>query len=171
MYFFFALSGVLDLLTMKGLAPEGTDYLGMVIALLVEGALFKFHLFGRDELDVLIHVLLLYAIGFSALVVALEAAFRSVSRPVYEFVLLSLGLGKRSTFVHLFLGRIICVSRHCLRQDTSRSQCWSSIQSMLTSGVSVCVCDFFHIFTVATVYVCVCARARAPKCATALVKR
>ena len=80
MYFFFALSGVLDLLTMRGLAPEGTDYMGMVIALLVEGALFKFHLFGRDELDVLIHVLLLYVIGFSALVITLEAAFRSVGR-------------------------------------------------------------------------------------------
>ncbi|KAK7108713.1 hypothetical protein V1264_016397 [Littorina saxatilis] len=79
MYFFFALSGVFDLLAMKGLAPEGTDYMGVAIALLVEGVLFKFHLFGRNELDVLIHTLLLYVIAFSALVVMLEAAYRKTA--------------------------------------------------------------------------------------------
>ncbi|KAL8560173.1 hypothetical protein ACOMHN_021668 [Nucella lapillus] len=76
MYFFFALSGVLDLLTLKQLAPQGTDYVGIIIALLVEGGLFKFHLFGRDALDVLIHTLLLYVIWLSVVVVALEAGFR-----------------------------------------------------------------------------------------------
>ncbi|XP_076445675.1 transmembrane protein 45B-like [Babylonia areolata] len=79
MYFFFALSGVLDLLTMKGWAPAGTDYVGVVIALLVEGALFKFHLYGRDELDVLIHTLLLYVIWLSVIVLALEAAYRNTA--------------------------------------------------------------------------------------------
>ncbi|KAK7503020.1 hypothetical protein BaRGS_00005646 [Batillaria attramentaria] len=72
MYSFFLLSGVLDILTSRGLAPEGSDYFGVVIALLVEGALFKFHLFGRDTLDILIHTLLLYVIAFSAVVVVLE---------------------------------------------------------------------------------------------------
>nr|KAG5711040.1 hypothetical protein BaRGS_013774 [Batillaria attramentaria] len=72
MYSFFLLSGVLDILTSRGLAPEGSDYFGLVIALLMEGMLFKFHLFGRDKLDILIHTLLLHVIALSAVVVVLE---------------------------------------------------------------------------------------------------
>lgn len=77
MYFFFLLTGVLDILTAKGLAPPGSDYMGVVLALLIEGALFKFHLFGRSDLDVLVHVLLLYVIGFSAILICVEAAYRT----------------------------------------------------------------------------------------------
>ncbi|XP_076466397.1 transmembrane protein 45B-like [Babylonia areolata] len=77
MYFFFGLTGVFDVLVLKDLAPRGSDYAAVGVALMVEGALFKFHLFGRDELDVLLHTLLLYVIGFSVLVLVVEAAFRN----------------------------------------------------------------------------------------------
>lgn len=77
MYFFFLLTGVFDILTAKGFAPLGSDYIAVVLALLIEGALFKFHLYGREQLDVTIHTLLLYVIGFSALVLAIEAAYRA----------------------------------------------------------------------------------------------
>lgn len=83
MYFFFLLSGILDILTLKRIAPYGTDYAGIVVALLVEWSLFKFHLYGRTELDVLLHELLLYVLGLSAVVVALEGAFRRA--PILAF--------------------------------------------------------------------------------------
>lgn len=79
MYSFFLISGVLDILTLRGLAPPGADYFGVVIALLVEGALFKFHLFERTELDILLHTLLLYVIAFSVIVVILEHFNRSMA--------------------------------------------------------------------------------------------
>jgi hypothetical protein len=50
--------------------------MGVAVALLIEGAMFKFHLYGRDQLDVLLHVLLLYVIGFSVICICVEAAIR-----------------------------------------------------------------------------------------------
>lgn len=76
MYFFYLLTGVFDILVYKDVAPAGADYASIIVALLVEGALFKFHLFGRSSLDILLHTLLLYVIGISILVVAAEAAYR-----------------------------------------------------------------------------------------------
>ncbi|KAL8592793.1 hypothetical protein ACOMHN_045947 [Nucella lapillus] len=76
MYFFYALGGVVELLTLKDLAPVGSDYVSAMVALLVEAALFKFHVYGRDALDVLLHTLLVYVIVLAVVVVGLEAAYR-----------------------------------------------------------------------------------------------
>ncbi len=66
MYFFFSLAGLLGLLapTLRRLVPnmEQFRYLSLALAYTVEALLFKFHLFGRDNLDIMVHTLLLYAV-------------------------------------------------------------------------------------------------------------
>ena len=78
MFFFFGLSGVTDILVHYKLPlPKGIDYVMMSLAFIIEGLLFKFHLHGRTELDVLIHTLLLYSIYANALFCLLEMRYRS----------------------------------------------------------------------------------------------
>ncbi len=66
MYFFFSLAGLIGLIapTLKTLVPnmDPFRYLSLALAYTAEALLFKFHLFGRDDLDIMVHTLLLYAI-------------------------------------------------------------------------------------------------------------
>ncbi|XP_033740157.1 transmembrane protein 45B-like [Pecten maximus] len=78
MFFFFGLTGVIDLLLyFRAPVPKDLDYASMWLALLVEGLLFKFHLHGRNELDVLLHTLLIYTIGANLLALLAETKWRN----------------------------------------------------------------------------------------------
>jgi len=56
--------------------PEGIDYLIGCLSFVVEAVLFKFHLHGRTQLDVLIHTLLLYVVYVNVIIIALEMRYR-----------------------------------------------------------------------------------------------
>ncbi|BFZ24686.1 hypothetical protein BsWGS_27725 [Bradybaena similaris] len=74
MYFFFMISGVVDLSLHLGLPlPPGTDYAALALAFLMMGFLFTNHLHDRELLDVKIHVMLSYVIFLTVLVILLEA--------------------------------------------------------------------------------------------------
>ncbi|CAF0947710.1 unnamed protein product [Didymodactylos carnosus] len=47
--------------------PEGIEYVTNILAYAIEGFLFKFHLHGRDEIDIHVHTLLVYAISLCVL--------------------------------------------------------------------------------------------------------
>ncbi len=77
MFFFFMMSGVIDLLVHhKVPLPKGIEYVIVTLALVVEGFLFMFHLHGRTSLDVMIHTFLLYAIYGNILGFLVEMYFR-----------------------------------------------------------------------------------------------
>ena len=71
MYLAFALSGIVDLLTLFIKVPRHTSKIFLAIAFFLEGLLFWFHAHGRPDLDLMVHELLNYAIfacaGFAAL--------------------------------------------------------------------------------------------------------
>lgn len=77
MYFFFLLSGIADILGHYRILrpPPGMKYATLILAFVAEGILFKFHLHGRSELDVVLHVLLVYLIGATVLSLTLEMRF------------------------------------------------------------------------------------------------
>ncbi|XP_033731120.1 transmembrane protein 45B-like [Pecten maximus] len=77
MFFFFGMTGVADLLVYYRFPVlKDLDYVSMIFAVVVEGILFRFHLSGRDPLDVLIHTLLVYTIGANILAVMAEMKWR-----------------------------------------------------------------------------------------------
>ena len=81
MYFFFGLLGLLGILTpvLKKMFPniEELRYIGLAMAFTVEAILFKFHLMGRDMLDVTIHTLLLYSVYGCIIMTFAEVVFRN----------------------------------------------------------------------------------------------
>ena len=78
MFFFFGLSGVLDLLLyFKAPLPKDVDYVINLLAVGVEGLLFHFHLHGRDDLDVLLHTLLIYVITLNLVAICVEMRYRN----------------------------------------------------------------------------------------------
>ncbi|KAK3104435.1 hypothetical protein FSP39_001977 [Pinctada imbricata] len=79
MFFFFGMSGCIDLLLYfkAPSIPKNLDYVVTLLALGVEGLLFKFHLHGRNELDVRLHTLLIYTIYLNIIAVCLEIRFRT----------------------------------------------------------------------------------------------
>ena len=78
MFFFFGMSGVIDILVHHRIwLPKGTQYVALILSFAAEGILFKFHLLGRDDLDVLIHTLLVWVIFITVFVVVMEACFPS----------------------------------------------------------------------------------------------
>jgi hypothetical protein len=79
MFFFFGLSGVVDILAQRGspLLPRGSSYFFGLLAFAVEAVLFAFHLHGRTTMDVLVHTLLIYVLYASIVIIALEAYFRN----------------------------------------------------------------------------------------------
>lgn len=79
MFFFFGLSGVVDILQKRGspLLPRNSDYFFGGLAFSVEALLFNFHLHGRTEMDVLVHTLLIYVLCVSIAVIIIEAWTRS----------------------------------------------------------------------------------------------
>lgn len=89
MFFMFGLTGVVDiLLHYKAPIPPETDYVSIAIAVASEGLLFKFHLHGRKDLDVLVHTLLVYALVASTASVLIEMKYRhnimaALSRPYF----------------------------------------------------------------------------------------
>lgn len=73
MYFFYGLSGVVDLLLHYNFPlPKKLDYFTLLIAIFTEGILFKFHLHDREEFDTTVHVLLIYAVFLTMLPVLAE---------------------------------------------------------------------------------------------------
>ena len=80
MYFFFGLGGILSVLQPSLIRPfpemENLRYIALALAIAVEAVLFKFHLYGRDEMDILVHTLLLYVCYISIIVTLLEMKYR-----------------------------------------------------------------------------------------------
>ncbi|XP_014664451.1 PREDICTED: transmembrane protein 45B-like isoform X2 [Priapulus caudatus] len=77
MYFFFALSGAIDVLVFYRVAlPAGIDYVALCLGFFIEGLLFVQHLHGRSEMNVQLHVLLYYTVFACALSTLLEMRYR-----------------------------------------------------------------------------------------------
>ncbi|XP_061262447.1 transmembrane protein 45B isoform X1 [Bos javanicus] len=77
MYLFFAVSGIMDMLTyLITHVPLGLDRLVMALAAFNEGFLFYYHVRDRPPLDQHIHSLLLYAVFGGALSLAVEVVLR-----------------------------------------------------------------------------------------------
>lgn len=74
MYLFFLLSGIVDLLThyKVKVALPGLDYMMATLAFAIEWLLFSLHLYGRGDLDVHLHTLLLHVIAATVGVILLE---------------------------------------------------------------------------------------------------
>lgn len=78
MFFFFGLSGVVDILMHHGAPlPQNTDYAIAMLAFIVEDVLFMFHMHGRGGLDVTIHTLLIYIIHACVVMCALEMRYKN----------------------------------------------------------------------------------------------
>ena len=71
-YFFFGLIGIFRLLhqILKRIIPqiEIVEYLVFIMALCNKALLFKFHLIGRDPLNILLHTYLLYVVYVCAII-------------------------------------------------------------------------------------------------------
>ncbi|XP_018496112.1 transmembrane protein 45B [Galendromus occidentalis] len=80
MYTFFLISGIIDLWSARKSIgrrlPPGSDFAAIIVAAMVEWLLFRFHLHGRDPLDVLVHTLLGFTIVAIVLIVLAECVFR-----------------------------------------------------------------------------------------------
>lgn len=77
MFFFFGITGVVDVLVFyRAPLPPDIDYVSNILAFMVEWLLFKFHLHGRTQLDVLLHTLLIYAVIANTIAVAMEMRYR-----------------------------------------------------------------------------------------------
>lgn len=65
MYLFFFLNGAIDVMTYRRCAcvPKGADDISLSLAFAVELLLFNYHLHGRSDVDVRLHVLMLYAVA------------------------------------------------------------------------------------------------------------
>ena len=84
MYFFFFLSGVVDVMKTKSrILPQNTDYVFFAISFLIEGHLFSFHLHGRSDLDTSVHHVLLYVIWMCVVAICLEALYPTSSTAAY----------------------------------------------------------------------------------------
>ncbi len=65
MFFAFGLASLFEVLGhFKYSLPDGIEFLANILAFIVEGFLFHFHLHGRSQIDVHVHTLLVYAIIF-----------------------------------------------------------------------------------------------------------
>lgn len=68
MFFSFGFASFIEILAnAKYNIPKGSEFIANVFAFGVEGFLFHFHLHGRDEIDIHVHTLLVYNIGFCML--------------------------------------------------------------------------------------------------------
>lgn len=92
MFFFFGMSGVLDILSYcKAPLPKDLDYVILLLSLGVECLLFHFHLHDRTVLDTQLHTLLIYTIVFNIFALILEMKFRhnvvaALSRAYFFFL-------------------------------------------------------------------------------------
>ncbi len=80
-FLFFLLFGLVSLITptLRKSIPEMEDvcYLVMAMAFFVEGIIFKFHLFGRNDLDVIAHTLLYNVVFLTVLIIILEINYKN----------------------------------------------------------------------------------------------
>ena len=85
MYGFFAFSGFVEILNLYNVTQfsREAEYVLFASAFWVEGALFAFHLHGRDMFDVRIHTLLYIVIYLAALVILLEACLPKFRRELF----------------------------------------------------------------------------------------
>lgn len=92
MFVLFGINAVIDiLLHYNAPVPPYSDYVSMAIAVASEGLLFKFHLHGRKDLDILVHTLLVYSLFASTTTVFMEMKYRhnimvSLGRPFFTLV-------------------------------------------------------------------------------------
>ena len=82
MYFFFGLFAMTVLMTARattrlGYKCEDLQYVTLAMALSVEGFLFMFHLYGREEEDSKLHTMLFFAICGGAVCTWLEMVYRN----------------------------------------------------------------------------------------------
>ncbi|KAF6029034.1 TMEM45A [Bugula neritina] len=77
MYISFGLFAVTSILVHHKVkfVPKGTEYMALMMALGVELVLFRFHLHGRHEVDTHLHMLLVYTIAASIVVVGIEMLY------------------------------------------------------------------------------------------------
>ncbi|XP_076115661.1 transmembrane protein 45B-like [Mytilus galloprovincialis] len=92
MYAFFGLTGIVDLIVFFNTLPiKDLDYVSLSLALIMEAILFKYHLFGRDTLNVVLHHLLIFVILTTFVVTLLEMKFKNVvTIPLFRSYLLIL---------------------------------------------------------------------------------
>ena len=79
MYFFFGLVCVISLVSARfRILPNSEDilYISLALAYITEATLFKFHLFGRQDVDILLHTLLLYTMYGAIVSTLLEMVYR-----------------------------------------------------------------------------------------------
>ncbi|XP_071523429.1 transmembrane protein 45B-like [Panulirus ornatus] len=92
MYFFFGVNGAVDIMMhYRAPLPPDTDYVSALLAFIVEGILFLHHLHGRTEMDIQLHMLLVYVVGACVISIALEMSYKSSVLPALArayFVLL-----------------------------------------------------------------------------------
>ncbi len=92
MFFFFGMSGIIDILVhYKVPLPKGIEYMVATLAFGVEAIFFRFHLYGRTELDVLIHTLLMYTVYACIVAYLIEMRYRKsvlaiLARTFFVFV-------------------------------------------------------------------------------------
>jgi hypothetical protein len=68
MFFSFGFASLIEILVhAKYNLPKGIEYLANIFAFGVEGFLFHFHLHGGDDIEIHVHTLLVYNIGFCIL--------------------------------------------------------------------------------------------------------
>ncbi|XP_075046628.1 transmembrane protein 45B-like [Mixophyes fleayi] len=73
MYFFYGLSGVVDILTYFPLkVPKGMDRLSLALAVFIEGLLFYYHVHNRPPLNQHIHSLLLIVLFGGSFIIMIE---------------------------------------------------------------------------------------------------
>ena len=77
MYLMLGLNSVVDILVhYKAPIPPNMDYISLALSVASEGLLFKFHVHGRKDLDVLLHTLLVYTIAANTTAIILELKYR-----------------------------------------------------------------------------------------------
>jgi len=83
MYSFFLLSGVADLMVHYGVhgLPDQLDYAAALLALSVEGFLFRWHQHGHSPIESMVHTYLVYAVGLCVVSGALEMMRPTDVRP------------------------------------------------------------------------------------------
>lgn len=76
MYMAFAISGLVDVLSIGSKLPPNTDYIGLILAVTIECIVFKFHLHERKPLDVFVHTCLIYVMMALIVTLLFEIHFR-----------------------------------------------------------------------------------------------
>ncbi|XP_053641771.1 transmembrane protein 45B [Cherax quadricarinatus] len=78
MFFFFGLSGAVDVLTHYRVPlPPDMDFVAAILAFSMEALLFYYHLHGRSPMDVQVHMLLFYVVVGCAVASTLEMCYKN----------------------------------------------------------------------------------------------